>query len=119
MKRKKVMLGIAVLAAIVIGVAAWSSVKGQSIEGQVYQHLLENGEEISAVKDVIVKHSIKNALIFSNEWTIAVEYYDEPDVFYMYSYKDGAIAFAGIGGGEVMKDKTDYKHGEDAGGTGG
>ena len=109
--KKRLIIIISIVVVIIIGIASYFTISSRSIESKTYAHLLSsNNAEVSEIKDVIVKYSIINSLLFSNEWTIAVEYYDEPDVFYMYSYRDNLIEFAGVAGGEINKDKSEYMH---------
>ena len=111
MKKRRgiiVVIIIAVIALVILGLSL--STKGtQRMESMVNDYLIAHGVEISETKDIIVKKSIKSSLLFSDEWTISVEYNDEPGIYYMYFYKDGKIEFTGIAGSE-SKDMSEYTH---------
>ena len=113
-RAQKKRIAVIILASIIAVTGTMFIVIGtHSIKGEAYQHLMAQNVEIGEIKEVIVKYSFKNNLLFSNNWTIAVEYYDEPEVYYMYSYQDKKIAFSGIAGGDVIQEKSAYKHSED------
>jgi len=113
MKNKKVLIPVIILLLLIIMGIFYMIVNTLNIRSKMDVHLRENGVEVSEVKEMVVRYSFKNSLIFSNEWTISVEYYDEPGVNYFYNYKSGKIVFSGIGGGEIKKEKSEYKHLED------
>lgn len=112
MNKKKVLIIIAIIVVIIVivGMICVGTTKA-TIKGKMEERLRARGIDVySEVNDMVIKYSIKNSLIYSNEWTVAVEYYDEPNVYYMYNYKDKEISFAGISGGEIIKDKLEYKY---------
>jgi Protein of unknown function (DUF3139). len=114
MKNKKFLIPVIILLLLIIMGIFYIVLNTLSIRSKMDVHLRENGIEVSEVKEVTVRYSFKNSLIFSNEWTIAVEYYDEPGVNYFYNYRSEKIVFSSIGGGEIKKEKSEYKHLEDA-----
>jgi len=107
---KKTIAVIAIACVIAIVGTLTFVVGTNSVKGRAYEHLRGNGVEISEIEDVIVKYSFKTP--FANEWTIAVKYYDEPDVFYMYLHRDKTIIYTGVAGMEELKDFSEYKHSE-------
>ena len=108
--RKKTIIVIIVLAVIALSVSLFFVLGAKNIEGKTNAHLRANGVEIGEIDDIIVRYSFKSP--FANEWTVSVEYYEEPGVNYMYYYRDGKVKFTGIAGGE-LKDKSEYKYYEE------
>jgi len=111
MKKRNIVIGIIIIAviAVIVLLLSLSTKDNQSMESIANDYLVAQGVEISETKDIIVKKSIKSSLLFSDEWTISVEYHDEPGIFYMYLYKDGKIEFTGVAGSE-SKDRSEYNH---------
>ena len=111
-RSKKKTIAVIIIACIIAIAGTLTFVVGtNSVKGKAYEHLRENGVEVSEIEDVIVKYSFKTP--FANEWTIAVKYYDEPNVFYMYLHRDKTIIYTGVAGMEELKDLSEYKHSED------
>jgi len=106
--KKKTIAVIIIAAVIAIAGTLFFVVGSHSIKAKTYEHLKGNGVEISEIKEPIVKYSFKQP--FSNEWTVAVQYYDEPDVYYMYLHKDKILTYTGIAGMPEFKDESEYKH---------
>jgi len=75
--KKKAIAVIIIAAVIAISGTLFFVVSSHNVKAKAYEHLKANGVEISEIKEPIVKHSFKQP--FSNEWTVAVQYYDEPD----------------------------------------
>ena len=108
--KKKTIAVIIIATVIVIAGTLFFVVGSHSVKAKTYEHLKENGVEISEIKEPIVKYSFKQP--FSNEWTVAVQYYDEPDVYYMYLHKDKTLTYTGIAGMPELKGESEYKHTE-------
>jgi len=108
--RKKTIAIIIIVIMIAIAGTLFFVVGNHSIESKAYEHLSGNGVEVSEIDDIIVKYSFKNP--FRNEWTVAIKYYDESDIFYMYLYQDKQIIYTGIAGMSELKDESEYKHSE-------
>ena len=114
MINKKVVIGVIAIAIVVLGLASYSVIKNRSIESKVYHHLMVTGVDASEINEMIVKRLIKSSTIFSDEWTISLKYHDEPDVYYSYFYNDDILEFAGVSGGEIKEDTSEYKHYENS-----
>jgi|GEM_PF-2333372 len=107
---KKTLAVIIIAVVIAIAGTLFFVVGSHSVKTKTHEHLKANGVEISEIDDVIVRYSFKRP--FNNEWTVSVEYYDEPGVNYMYYYNDGKVTYTGIAGVEEQPG-VEYKHSED------
>ena len=108
-KSKKTLI-ISIFLIIVLVSILYLFITTKYVENKTYDHLKNNYVELSQVKKIIVKYSFINFFLSYNEWTISVEYYDEPNVHYMYTYKDKMIIATGVAGGKEIENKSDYKH---------
>ena len=106
--KKKTIAVIIIATVIAIAGTLFFVIGSHSVKAKMYEHLKDNGVEISEIKEPIVKYSFKQP--FSNEWTVAVQYYDEPDVYYMYLHKDKTLTHTSIAKMEELKDESEYKH---------
>ena len=110
-RSKKKTIAVVIIAVVIAIVGTLFFVIGNhNVKSGAHEHLRENGVEVSEISDMIVKYSFKNP--FRNEWTVAVKYHDEPDVYYMYLYQDKQIIYTGVAGMEEIKDESEYKHRE-------
>ena len=107
-RRNKISLFI--IMSIIILCLTFITIQKKDIENKVHNHLKINNIKKTDLKKMHIKYSLLNFFLSYNVWTISVEYKDEPGVNYMYSYKNKKIIFTGIAGGEINKDKSEYKH---------
>lgn len=56
------------------------------------------------ISEIKIKHSYLNRILSYNEWRISVEFVEEPNVLFWFTYRDGKIIFQGVSS-EPMLDK--------------
>ena len=102
MKRKKMLAAavIACVAALCLNVL----VKQKFIKTYTYTELEYRGYAAQDVREIKIKHSYLNRILSYNEWRISVEFAEEPDVLFWFTYRDGKIVFQGVSS-EPMLDK--------------
>ena len=108
--KKKTIAVLIIVGILSVAVVLLLAIKSHTVKSKTYKYLKDNNIEISEIKEVSVKYSVMNRFLSYGAWTISVEYHDEPNVKYMYTYSDEEIVFAGIGGGDRNKEKSEYKH---------
>ncbi len=106
--RKKVVIGICILLALVIlGGFLYVGIGLNNIESKMWNYLKQENYSETDIKSIEVKHSFANIILSYNEWIIDVVYEDEPTSVYKYTLKDGNIVESGVSG---TTDKEDLKH---------
>lgn len=74
------------------------------IRTYTYTELEYRGYTPQDVSEIKIKHSYLNRILSYNEWRISVEFEEEPDVFFWFTYRDKKIIFQGVSS-EPMLDK--------------
>ena len=115
MKNKKIIIIVFIALTVALLGTQYKGIRSDDIKEKVYKHLIASGAKSDEIKEVIIDRSFINLILSYDEWIISVEYYDEPNVKYMYTYKDEIIDFTGISGGDIYKEKLEYKHLEGVG----
>ena len=110
--KHKTLAVIALLLVLALAGGLIFAAKSNSVKTSALAHLHERGVSTSELKEVIVKPALKNSLMFSGEWTIAIGYHDDPDVYYIYLYRDNAITYSGVAGGTAVGSLLRPKHAE-------
>ncbi|MBR2489931.1 MAG: hypothetical protein IKB65_00405 [Ruminiclostridium sp.] len=95
-----------IIALVVIAVVLCLNVLVQQkfIRTYTYTELEYRGYSAQDVCEITVKHSYLNRLLSYNEWRIAVEFEEEPDILFWFTYRDDQIVFQGVSS-EPMLDK--------------
>jgi hypothetical protein len=106
-KRFYIIAGIS--SVIVLTCFIYISIGTKNTEKLMWAYLEEKGYAAAEIQNIDVKHSFLNIILSYNEWTIQVQYADEPDATYIYTVKNGQIKDSGITG---SVDKEDLKHKE-------
>ena len=108
-----------IIAFVVIAVVLCLNVLVQQkfIRTYTYTELEYRGYSAQDVCEITVKHSYLNRLLSYNEWRISVEFEEEPDILFWFTYRDDQIVFQGVSS-EPMLDKESvldyserFKHG--------
>lgn len=98
MKRKKAfMISAAVLGVIVFALALNVFVTRKFVKTYTYTELEYRGYTARDVREITVEHSYLNRILSYNEWIISVEFKQEPDILFRFTYRDGKIIFEGVG----------------------
>ncbi len=109
MKRKRFYITVSILAAIILTFFIYVFAGTKNKEKLILEYLEDKGYTIEEIQSIDVKHSFLNAILSYNEWTIHIQYADEPEAIYIYTVKSGQIKEAGVSG---SVDKEDLKHKE-------
>ena len=97
MKRNRFLMGTFVVLAVVI-LFLWLNVLVQQkfIRTYTYTELEYRGYTSQDVKEINIDHSYLNRLLSYNEWRISVEFEQEPDILFWFTYRDDGIVFQGV-----------------------
>ena len=107
MRKKPILIGLCIVALILIASMIYVQAGSKKAEALMWQYLSEKGDAATDVQRLTVNQSFLNVILSYNEWTIRVEYQDEPDVYYHYTLKDGVIVESGRGG---VAGEDSFKH---------
>jgi len=109
--KKKLLVGIMAILIIISAISIFQVLsRTNTIEQKMQIYLASKGYNHNDIANIEVKHSFLNILLSYNQWTILVEYSDEPDVLYHYTIKNNQIVPSGISGGSIEMEKEDLKH---------
>ena len=105
MKKKKIFITIIIiLLAIVVGLTLNVFIQQKFIKTYTYTELENRGYTAQDVSDIKIKHSYINKILSYNEWRISVEFEEEPNILFWFTYKNDKIVFQGVSS-EHMLDK--------------
>lgn len=107
MKRKAFFIAASILAVVILACFIYVFAGTKRAERLMREYLADQGYAAAEIQSVDVKHSFLNIALSYNEWSIRVQYVDEPGALYYYTVKDGQIKAAGVSGNV---DKEDLKH---------
>ena len=102
MNKKKMV--IAVLLLMIIGLCLNVWVQQKFIKTYTFTELEYRGYTTQDVSEIKIMHSYLNRILSYNEWRISVEFVEEPNVLFWFTYRDGKIIFQGVSS-EPMLDK--------------
>jgi len=102
MNRRKVFLIALILLATVLCLNVF--VQQKFIKTYTYTELEYRGYTAQDVSAIKIKHSYINRLLSYNEWRISVEFKQEPDILFWFTYRDDKIVFQGVSS-DPMLDK--------------
>ena len=102
MNRKKIFLSVFIL--IVAALCLNVFVQQKFINTYTYTELEYIGYTAQDVREIKIEHSYLNRILSYNEWRISVEFVEEPNVLFWFTYRDGNIIFQGVSS-EPMPDK--------------
>lgn len=105
--KKKIFIMVTSLVIIALACSIYVFNGTRNAEKLMWGYLEAKGYDTEQIGNIDVKHSFLNIILSYNEWTINVQYVDEPNAIYIYTIKDGQIKDAGISGNV---DKEDLKH---------
>ena len=94
MKRKKMFITALIL--IVTALCLNVFVQQKFIKTYTYTELEYRGYTAQDVSEIKIKHSYLNRILSYNEWRISVEFVEEPDVLFWFTYRDDKIIFQGV-----------------------
>ena len=107
MKRNRIMIGIVIVFMVVlVGLCLNVFVQQKFIRTYTYTELENRGYTSQDVEKIEIKHSYLNRLLSYNEWRISVEFEQEPEVLFWFTYRNDAIVFQGVSS-EPMLDKEE------------
>ncbi len=105
MKRKKLFMAASmVLIVFIVMLCLNVLVKQKFIQTYTYTELEYRGYTAQDVSAIEIKHSYLNRMLGYNEWRISVEFEQEPDILFWFTYRDNQIVFQGVSS-EPMLDK--------------
>ena len=102
MKKKKIVSAVLLLIAVALFLNVF--VKQKFIKTYTFTELEYRGYNAQDVSEIKIKHSYLNRILSYNEWRISVEFAQEPDVLFWFTYRDDKIVFQGVSS-EPMLDK--------------
>ena len=107
MKRNRIMIGIVIVFVVVfVGLSLNVFVQQKFIRTYTYTELENRGYTSQDVEKIEIKHSYLNRILSYNEWRISVEFEQEPEVLFWFTYRNDAIVFQGVSS-EPMLDKEE------------
>ena len=107
MKRNRIMIGIVIVFMVVlVGLCLNVFVQQKFIRTYTYTELENRGYTSQDIEKIEIKHSYLNRLLSYNEWRISVEFEQEPEVLFWFTYRNDAIVFQGVSS-EPMLDKEE------------
>ena len=102
MNRKKIL--VAILIFITVALCLNVFVQQKFIKTYTYTELEYRGYTAQDISEIKIKHSYLNRILSYNEWRISVEFVEEPNVLFWFTYRDDKIVFQGVSS-EPMLDK--------------
>lgn len=96
--------GILILAGILIVLSMMLHVyiTQKSIEADTVAEIESRGYAAENISEISIDHSYVRKIFGYNEWRIAVKFEQEPDVFFWFTRKGGAIRFEGVSSEPMM-----------------
>ena len=94
MNKKKIIM--AVLLLIIVALCLNVFVQKKFIKTYTFTELEYRGYTAQDVSEIEIKHSYLNRILSYNEWRISVEFVEEPNVLFWFTYRDGKIIFQGV-----------------------
>ena len=76
------------------------------IKTYTYTELECRGYTAQDVSEIKIEHSYLNRILSYDEWIISVEFKKEPDILFLFTYRDEKIIFEGVSS-EPMLDKEE------------
>ena len=105
MKRRKMLITIIIIFVVIIVVLCLNVwVQQKFIKTYTYTELEYRGYTTQDISEVKIKHSYMNRILSYNEWRISVEFKNQPDILFWFTYRDNEIIFQGVSS-ESMFDK--------------
>lgn len=105
-KKKALIISAAVLVVIVFALSLNVFVMRKFIKTYTYTELEYRGYTAQDVSEPNIKHSYLNRMLSYDEWIISVEFKEEPDILFQFTYRDDKIIFQGVSS-EPMLDKEE------------
>ena len=105
MKRKKVWaaaLLVFIILMVILGLNVF--IQRKFVKTYTYTELEYRGYSVQDVNEINIHHSYLNRILGYNEWRISVEFFEEPDILFWFTYRDAKIVFQGVSS-EPMLDK--------------
>ena len=101
MNKKKIIMAVLVL--IIVALCLNVFVQQKFIKTYTFTELEYRGYTAQDVSEIEIKHSYLNRILSYNEWRISVEFVEEPNVLFWFTYRDGKIIFQGVTSEETEK----------------
>lgn len=105
-KKKALIISAAVLVVIVFALSLNVFVMRKFIKTYTFTQLEYRGYTAWDVSELNIKHSYLNRMLSYDEWIISVEFKEEPDILFQFTYRDDKIIFQGVSS-EPMLDKEE------------
>ncbi len=105
-KKKTLIISAAVLVLIVFALSLNVFVMRKFIKTYTYTELECRGYTAQDVSEIKIEHSYLNRILSYDEWIISVEFKKEPDILFLFTYRDEKIIFEGVSS-EPMLDKEE------------
>ena len=104
--KKKVLIRtiIIILLVFIVGLYINVFIQRKFIKTYTYTELENRGYSTQDIREIAIKHSYLNRILSYNEWRISVEFEEEPDILFWFTYRDNKIVFQGVSS-EAMLDK--------------
>ena len=105
-KKKTLIISAAVLVLIGFALSLNVFVMRKFIKTYTYTELECRGYTAQDVSEIKIEHSYLNRILSYDEWIISVEFKKEPDILFLFTYRDEKIIFEGVSS-EPMLDKEE------------
>lgn len=105
-KKKTLIISAAVLVLIVFALSLNVFIMRKFIKTYTYTELECRGYTAQDVSEIKIEHSYLNRILSYDEWIISVEFKKEPDILFLFTYRDEKIIFEGVSS-EPMLDKEE------------
>ena len=102
MNWKKILVIALILIAVVLCLNVF--VQQKFIKTYTYTELEYRGYTAQDISEIKIKHSYLNHILSYNKWRISVEFVEEPNVLFWFTYRDDKIIFQGVSS-EPLLDK--------------
>ena len=87
---------IAAVSLIMVALCLNVFVQQKFIKTYTFTELEYRGYTAQDVSEIKIMHSYLNRILSYNEWRISVEFVEEPNVLFWFTYRDGKIIFQGV-----------------------
>ena len=101
---KRTIVLITILISIIVVLCMNVFLQKKFIRTYTITELEYRGYSVQDIQKIEIKHSYLNRLLSYNEWRISVEFKKEPDVLFLFTYRDNKIVFQGVSS-EPLLDK--------------
>ena len=105
-KKRALIISMGVFVVIVLVLSLNVFIMQKFIKTYTYTELEYRGYTAQDVREIKIKHSYLNRILSYDEWIISVEFKEEPDILFQFTYRDDKLILQGVSS-EPMLDKEE------------